>query len=76
MCVAHIEDLVVDKNCRNKNIGGILLNYAIEYAKQLNCYKIILDCKQELIPFYEKNKFYNSGICMRYDLSTNNIIIR
>jgi GNAT superfamily N-acetyltransferase len=76
MCVAHIEDLVVDKNCRGKNVGRNLIKYAISYASLNNCYKIILDCYPNLMEYYEKSQFYSNSICMRYDLPMNNIIIR
>jgi len=56
-CVGHIEDLVVDKEYRKQKIGNKLLEYVINYAKQNNCYKIILDCNKDLIPFYNKNGF-------------------
>ena len=66
--VAHIEDLVVDIHERNKSISKILINKCIEYAKKNNCYKIILNCKEELIKFYENNNFYKSAYQMRIDL--------
>jgi glucosamine-phosphate N-acetyltransferase len=66
--VAHIEDLVVDIHERNKGISKILINKCIEYAKKNNCYKIILNCKEELIKFYENNNFYKSAYQMRIDL--------
>ena len=66
--VAHIEDLVVDKDERSKGIAHKLIDTCIEYAKSENCYKIILNCKENFIKFYEKNKFYNAGYQMRIDL--------
>jgi len=63
--IAHIEDLVVDKEYSGKGIAKQLLYHVINIAKNNNCYKIILDCKRELIPFYEKNGFIESGIQMR-----------
>ena len=66
--VAHIEDLVVDKEERNKGIAQLLINKCIEYAKNENCYKIILNCNENLIKFYEKSNFYNAGYQMRMNL--------
>ena len=63
-CVAHIEDLVVDKENRNSGIAKILLDYVKIIAKDNNCYKIILDCTRELIPFYEKSEFKEHEIQM------------
>ena len=55
--VAHIEDLVIDKNFKGKKYGSKLLKYCKDTAKQLNCYKIILNCKEEIKEFYIKNGF-------------------
>ena len=67
-CVAHIEDLVVDNNYKNQKIGSKLINYCIEIANKNNCYKIILDCNENLLNFYKKINFKQQGICMRFDL--------
>lgn len=64
-CVGHIEDLVVDNNYLGKGIASELINYCVNIAEENNCYKIILDCKEELIPFYNKNNFKQQGVCMR-----------
>ena len=66
--VAHIEDLVVDKDERGKGIAQKLINKCVEYAKNENCYKIILNCNENLIKFYEKSNFYNAGYQMRMNL--------
>jgi len=57
MCVAHIEDLVIKKEFRSKGIGKELLKYAMNYAKNNNCYKVILNCSDDLKEFYKKNGF-------------------
>ena len=67
-CVGHIEDLVVDNKYNGKGIASELINHCMEIAKDSNCYKVILDCKEELIPFYNKNNFKQQGICMRFDI--------
>lgn len=64
-CVAHIEDFVV-KEYRSQNIGKDLMNYAINYAKQNNCYKIILDTNNKLVNYYSNYGFINKGIYMGY----------
>ena len=40
--VMHIEDVVVDTNFRKMGIANSLINDAISYSKDRNCYKIIL----------------------------------
>ena len=64
MCVANIEDLVVDKNYISQGIGSELINYCLKQIDILKCYKIVLDCKKELIPFYEKFGFENKNVQM------------
>ena len=65
-CVAHIEDFIVKKEYRSQNIGKDLMNYAINYAKQNNCYKIILDTNNKLVNYYTNYGFINKGIYMGY----------
>ena len=63
-CVAHIEDLVVDKNYNGQGIAKELLAYTIQIAKDNNCYKIILDFNKNIIKFYEKSGFKEKDIQM------------
>ena len=55
--VLHIEDLVVDKEYRNKHLGKKLIEKTIEIGKKNNCYKIILNCSKDYINYYEKFGF-------------------
>lgn len=49
----HIEDVAVDKSMRRTGIGKKLITHLIDYAKKNDCYKVILDCADHNIPFYE-----------------------
>lgn len=60
----HIEDVVVDKNHRQNKIGTNLINIALEIAKEIGCYKLILDCDQKVQQFYEKCGFVNKNLAM------------
>tara|TARA_B110000037_G_C16868783_1_gene403184 strand:+ start:286 stop:714 length:429 start_codon:yes stop_codon:yes gene_type:complete len=64
--VAHIEDLVVDKNYQKLGIAKKLIDFSVNYINNSinKCYKIILDCKKELIPFYNKFEFEERNIQM------------
>lgn len=55
--VGHIEDIVVDKSLNGKGIGKLLIEKLKQYAKEQGCYKIILDCRNEVVGFYEKCGF-------------------
>lgn len=62
--VGHIEDVVVHRDYRGKGLARKLLNFAENYCKKNNCYKIILDCSEEYKKFYEKNGFAEKNIQM------------
>lgn len=66
--VAHIEDVATRRGWERHGIGRALVDYAVQEAKKAGCYKIILDCSNKNIPFYEKCGFRVSGLCMRRDL--------
>ena len=67
--VGHIEDVVVRKDCEGKGIGIKLVTSLLERAKEKNCYKTILDCKDDVKQFYERIGFKRESNCMRYDHS-------
>ena len=57
--VAYIEDVdvVVDPENRGKGIAKLLNSHVINYSKNNNCYKIILNCSNDYISFYSKFGF-------------------
>ena len=65
--VGHIEDVVVRKDYERNGIGIKLVTSMLERAKEKNCYKTILDCKDDVKQFYEKIGFKRESNCMRYD---------
>ena len=65
--VGHIEDVVVRKDYEGKGIGMKLVTSMLERAKEKNCYKTILDCKDDIKQFYERIGFKRESNCMRYD---------
>jgi len=65
--VGHIEDVVVSKEFEGRGIGIKLVTSLLEVAKTENCYKTILDCKDELIPFYKRIGFKQESNQMRYN---------
>tara|TARA_B100000902_G_C27320687_1_gene924240 strand:+ start:6358 stop:6810 length:453 start_codon:yes stop_codon:yes gene_type:complete len=64
--VGHIEDLAIDKEYRNMSIGKTLIEYCIDISRKNGCYKVILNCNNELKKYYEKNNFVNTGCFMTY----------
>ncbi len=67
--VGHIEDVVVDKNFQGQKIGVKIMKYLLEIAKNRGCYKTILDCTDEVKPFYEKLGFKHIANELRFDHS-------
>jgi|TARA_B100000508_G_C11464236_1_gene280739 glucosamine-phosphate N-acetyltransferase len=67
-CVAHIEDVVVDSNFRRQGIALKLVNHVLQYAENNNCYKVILNCNDDVKPFYEKCHFKHKTNGMAYYL--------
>ena len=55
--IGYIENVITDKEYRRKGIGKRIMENAIKYAKNQNCYKVIL---QSGINRIEAHKFYES----------------
>lgn len=66
--VGHIEDVVVDKECRGLNLGKHLISQLKDIGKKNGIYKCILDCTQENVGFYEKCDFTQNQIQMQWRL--------
>ena len=62
--VGHIEDIVVAKHMRGKGISQQILDILKLIARENNCYKITLDCDNELKNVYVKNGLFVKGIQM------------
>jgi glucosamine-phosphate N-acetyltransferase len=67
--VGHIEDVAVRKGYEGRGVGGSLVKAAVELAEELACYKCILDCKDEVLGFYEKLGFHRHDVGMRIDFN-------
>ena len=66
--VLHVEDLVVDKKHRNKGIAKSLLAHCIQKGKEYECYKVILNCSDEYLDFYDKMGFFKDNNQMIYKI--------
>ena len=65
--VGHIEDVVVNKEHQGKGIGEKIIKCLLKYSEEQNCYKTILDCVDEIKPFYEKLGFRHNANALRFD---------
>lgn len=66
--VGHIEDIVVDPKCQGMGLGKKIVEHLKERAKEVGCYKVILDCDVKNSQFYEKCGFSAKGVEMAYYL--------
>jgi len=65
--VGHIEDVVVNKDFQGKKIGEKIMKYLLEVSKKRGCYKTILNCTDDVTPFYEKLGFKQVASELRLD---------
>jgi len=65
--VGHIEDVMIDKKFQGQKIGEKIMKYLLEFAKNRGCYKTILDCTDDVKPFYEKLGFKHIANELRFD---------
>jgi glucosamine-phosphate N-acetyltransferase len=64
----HIEDVSVRRGYRGQGLGAALVQHAIREARRLGCYKVILNCFEQLAPLYGSLGFRKHDIGMRQDL--------
>ncbi len=62
--VAHIEDVIINSKFRGLGYGKVLIKSLITKAMEADCYKVILDCEDEVRPFYESCGLREKGIQM------------
>jgi glucosamine-phosphate N-acetyltransferase len=62
--VGHIEDIVVKSAHRGKQISKDILDMLKTIAREKDCYKVILDCNEEIQRVYIKSGFEQKGLQM------------
>ena len=66
--VGHIEDVAVHPNYQKHGVGRALVEHLLSVCRDFKCYKVILDCAEAVIPFYERLGFHRWERAMRIDL--------
>lgn len=57
----HIEDVGVHPDFRKQGYGKLIVNFCVKVAMNNNCYKIKLNCADNLVKFYEALGFEMNG---------------
>lgn len=68
---AVVEDVCVDQAVRGQGIGRALMTFAMERARELGCYKLVLSSNQARIDahrFYRSLGFVEHGLSFHVDL--------
>lgn len=62
--IGHIEDIIIDKEFRGHGYSKFIIDRLLEFAKEKECYKIILNCIDGYTGFYQKMGFKLEGNTM------------
>lgn len=66
--VGHIEDVSVRGGEQGEGAGSALVRAAVAEARSAGCYKVVLECSEDLVPFYERLGLSRHSVSMRRDL--------
>lgn len=53
----RIEDVVVDSACRGEKLGQALVETLKQLSVAKKCYKLTLDCNDQMVPYYQRLGF-------------------
>lgn len=62
--VGHIEDIAVASDQQGLSLGKHLIQALSSIARNSGCYKVILDCDEKNVKFYEKCGYRRAGVEM------------
>jgi len=62
--MGHIENIYVHPTYRNQRIGEKIVKHLLKYAEDQKCYRVDLNCNEELENFYLRNGFNRNQISM------------
>lgn len=64
-----IEDVAVSSEARGLGLGKLLIEDLLALGEELGCYKVVLNCSDDNVKFYEKCGMYKAENQMRWDRS-------
>lgn len=62
---SNIEDVATHVAHQGKGVWAALVRHAIDFVRSKKAYKIVLDCHDEIMWFYEKLGFERKENCMK-----------
>lgn len=65
--VGHIEDVAVRPDKHGMGIGRRLVEYLVGICRAAGCYKVLLNCEEKNVVFYQKLGFHKHDTGMRLD---------
>ena len=69
--MGHIENVLISTNSRGKGYGEQMIKHLLNIAKTKSCYRVDLNCHEELEKFYKKNNFTKNNISMHIYIKEN-----
>jgi glucosamine-phosphate N-acetyltransferase len=57
----HVEDVAVLPESRNQGIARAMVDYIVKFCWEIGCYKIVLECNENLVKLYERSGFKTKG---------------
>ncbi len=63
----HIEDVAVHSDFQGRGIGRMIIMHLLKIAGDRGCYKTVLDCTEDVRPFYEELGFRRVADQLRVD---------
>ena len=64
---AQIEDVAVATDRQRSGAGRAVIEYLLARAQAVGCYKTVLFCEDEVLPFYRRLGFRHTTNGMRFD---------
>ena len=68
-----MEDVVVSDEYRGRQLGKYLVTVAVLLAARLNCYKVTLNCKDNMIRLYNFNQSQLSIIIQKFSVDQSQL---
>ena len=65
--IGLIEDVAIAKDRQRLGAGRAVIDYLLGRAKAVGCYKTVLYCDDEVLPFYRRLGFHHTTNGMRFD---------